>query len=66
MKKKNLKKFKLNKTNISSVTDRIHGGAQGSGTITLTPITIEITTKIVTFMYCQERSAPNTNCNCGG
>ena len=28
MKKQNLKKFKLNKTNVSNVTGSIHGGAQ--------------------------------------
>lgn len=66
MKKKNLKKFELNKTNVSSVKNHLNGGAEGSTTVTLTPATIEATTIIVTFATCKERSLPNTNCNCGG
>jgi len=60
MKKKNLKKFKLNKTNVSSVTNYVKGGAQNTTTGTLTIATIEITTKLVTFL-CRE-SLRNINC----
>lgn len=60
MKKKNLKKFKLNKTNVSIVTNYVNGGAQNTTTGTLTVATVEITTKLVTFM-CRE-SLRNINC----
>lgn len=66
MRKKNLKRLELNKTNVSYVTNHIHGGAKDSTTVTLTPATIEITTHIVTFLDCKEKSFPRTNCNCTG
>lgn len=61
MKKKNLKKFRLNKTNVSSVTNYVKGGAQNTTTGTLTVATIEITTTLVTFM-CRE-TLKNINCS---
>jgi hypothetical protein len=65
MKKKNLKKFELNKTNVSNVTNHVTGGVQSTVPTTST-LTIEATTDLVTFAFCDEKSSPNTRCHCNG